>query len=206
MTVGGPHGEAVLPFRERPVVPPDHPGQLRQWLPQLSFLPLPAVHLHLHLRDAPVPRVGYSPDGDVHPPAADVDGVRGDRVDDRGGPHARRPIPAAQHPVAADELGDQADARYPLGLLHAIEIRDEQPQWVAMLLGDRFSVPRVGQHDAGVGLDHRDLHHFVEAVRRRDMSVVSTRQGLCLSEDVAERDAGPEGGADERAPHRVGDA
>src|SRR5215469_9693973 len=132
----------VLTGMKRPVIFPDDPSQRRQRRAQLRFFPWTVIHLHFDLRYSS--RSSMRDAADRHhfvPVSADDRHIYSDGIDHRCRMHLRDFIPAAPDPVARFPMIGGFNRFDPFGLFHTIDVGDIDPQWIAMLLLERYAVP-----------------------------------------------------------------
>lgn len=119
--LGGADPDCVTTPDHGPVVAPQYPSQRAERRHEKSGLhPFSAVHLDLHLLNAPISRPGNATDG--HPATHHT--VRRHGVNHRNDLRSCLGAPTTFHPVAWPPVINGFDARDPLRLFHPIPVGD----------------------------------------------------------------------------------
>ena len=75
-------------------------------------------------------------------------------------------VPTPFDPVPWLILVGDFDASYPLGLFHAVAVRQPDSEWEAVVKRNGMAVPSVSEHDSFVGRNQVKVNRFVKSVAR----------------------------------------
>ncbi len=147
------HREAMLTGFKRPIKAPQHPCCIGKRLAEFCNLPVTIIHTDFYAGNLFRTRISNTPHRDVKRTVLLVGVIHCDGINHADGLNTGGGIPTAHHPVTFAPAICDFNISNPLGLLHAVQIRDEDTQWKAVFLLEGLPIPRITQHNAGVVAD-----------------------------------------------------